>query len=381
MNFKDALLGVELVIESGAVPLIIGESGIGKTALIKELCIKKDYYSIIIDGNMLKEGEIGGLPLVEDYDINKNGSIVRGKRTVYATHVKLQEIENVINKDKNKSILLFIDEINRCEHSVQQELMNIILNREINGYKLPDRVIVAAAMNPSSKYDEYSESEYQVVDMDPAQEDRFVWIEMESDATTWLDWGMEIQDGQSRIHQDILGFIASFPEYLHAPNSKEMVKATPRSWERVSNSYRVYLNKKKEIPQKIFFNVVKGNVGAAIAQEFIGFIENNKSPLITAKEIFSSNNITDEMKKRVKDESHSRLYMTSRNALNYLNKVENRRDEIKLFSEFIQLYPPDLKIAVMRNIRESYKDTLYKEFLGEKRFIDGYFETYSEIEG
>ena len=41
--------------------------------------------------------------------------------------------------DKGRRVLLFIDEINRAEHAVQQELMNLILNREINGFSLSDQ--------------------------------------------------------------------------------------------------------------------------------------------------------------------------------------------------------------------------------------------------
>ena len=37
MNFIDTLKSVELVLETNEVPLIIGESGIGKTALAKKL--------------------------------------------------------------------------------------------------------------------------------------------------------------------------------------------------------------------------------------------------------------------------------------------------------------------------------------------------------
>ena len=37
MKFEEALMCVELVIESDAVPLLIGESGIGKTSLIRKL--------------------------------------------------------------------------------------------------------------------------------------------------------------------------------------------------------------------------------------------------------------------------------------------------------------------------------------------------------
>ncbi|MCM0648282.1 AAA family ATPase [Clostridium swellfunianum] len=375
MNFTDALSTVELVLESGAVPLLIGESGIGKTALIKKLCEKKGYYSIVIDGNMLKEGEIGGLPTVEEYSVLVDGKEVSKKRTVYAVHSKLQEIDEALRSSADRTVLLFIDEINRCEHTVQQELMNIILNREINGYRLPALVKVAAAMNPSSKYEQYSSSDYQVVDLDPAQEDRFVWIDMEADVKSWLAWGME----QGDIQEDILSFISSYPEYLHTPHSNEMVKATPRSWERVSSAYKVYLEKKTELPKRIFLNVVKGNVGGSIAQEFNHFLESNKNPLIKAEDVFSDEIIVEELAERVKKESHSRLYMAARNLLKHIKNGDNKEKDIKIFSDFLQLYPQDLKLAIMREIRESYYEDLYQEFLMQSSFIDGFFQIYNEL--
>jgi len=378
MKFNEALMCVELVIESDAVPLLIGESGIGKTALINKLGKKNNFYVINIDGNMLKEGEIGGLPTVEDYVTQIDGQAVKQKRTVYAVHTKLQEIERVLSKTPEKTLLLFIDEINRCEHSVQQELMNIILNREINGFKIPKQVKVVAAMNPSSKYDTYNHTDYQVIDMDPAQEDRFVWIELESDVKDWIEWGMGL--GGSNIHQDVLNFISSFPDYLHTPFSSEMVKATPRSWERVSNSYKVYLKKKDKIPIRVFFNVIKGNVGPAIAQEFMNFLENNKNPLISPTEIFAKRELQTEILEKIKLENHSRLYILAKNVFEYLKDIKDRRHEVSMFSELLQYYPPDLKLAIMREIKELYSDTLYMDFLLDKTFIEGYFKTYYHFE-
>lgn len=378
MKFNEALMCVELVLESDAVPLLIGESGIGKTALINKLGKKNDFYVINIDGNMLKEGEIGGLPTVEDYTMKIDGKEVKQKRTVYAVHTKLQEIERVLNKTPGKTLLLFIDEINRCEHSVQQELMNIILNREINGFKIPKQVKVVAAMNPSSKYDTFNHTDYQVIDMDPAQEDRFVWIEMESDVKDWIEWGMGSK--KSNIHQDVLNFISSFPDYLHTPFSTEMVKATPRSWERVSNSYKVYLKRKDEIPIKIFYNVIKGNVGPSIAQEFMSFLDNNKNPLISPIEIFARRELGLEIIDKIKAENHSRLYILSKNVFQYLINIKDRRHEVNIFSKLLQFYPPDLKLAIMRELKELYKDTLYIDFLEDSVFIEGYFTNNYHVE-
>lgn len=377
MNFNDALLTVNLVIKSGAVPLIIGESGIGKTSLVRELGKKEGYYVVNIDGNLLKEGEIGGLPTVEEYTTNIDGIYSNKKKTVYAVHTKLLQIEKALDENPNRRVLLFIDEINRCEHSVQQELMNIILNREINGYVLPSEVDVVAAMNPSNKYDAFVQSDYQVVDMDPAQEDRFVWIELEADAKAWMQWAM---DSEINIHEDIVRFIATFPEYLHTPYSQEAIKATPRSWERVSSAYKVYLNEKEKYPSRIFYNVVKGNVGGSIAQDFFNFLEENKHPLITPEELFDREEIDEKLIEKVKEESHSRLYLTSKNALNYLNDKQNRLKEIDIFSKFLQLYPADLKMGIMQEIKFNYENTLYKEFMINEAFVNGYFSMYEQIE-
>ena len=54
MNFIDTLRSVELVLATEEVPLVVGESGIGKTALAKRLAKENKWKLIVIDGNLLK---------------------------------------------------------------------------------------------------------------------------------------------------------------------------------------------------------------------------------------------------------------------------------------------------------------------------------------
>ena len=65
MNFIDTLKSVNLVLSTGEVPLVVGESGIGKTTLAKKIAKENNWSLIVINGNLLKEGEIGGLPMIE----------------------------------------------------------------------------------------------------------------------------------------------------------------------------------------------------------------------------------------------------------------------------------------------------------------------------
>ena len=376
MNFIDTLKSVDLVLSTNEVPLVVGESGIGKTALAKKLAEENNWSLVVIDGNLLKEGEIGGLPTIESYTTtNSNGEKIEKKITVYAVHNKLREIDEEIAK--GKSVLLFIDEINRCEHTVQQELMNLILNREINGYKLHYDVKILAAMNPSSKYG--SDFDYQVVDMDAAQENRFVWLNMEPDYNQWLNWAMD-----AGIEQKVIEFISTFPEYLHRINEDD-VRATPRSYERVSKSYKMYKENKDSIPRNVFLNVIKGNVGKVIAEEFISFVESDCSPLISYEDVLSCEALSSSVIEKVKSESHTRLYLSAMNILktlesNFKNDDNISENNINRFIEFLKLYPVDLMVGIMKDIKSNYIN-VYNKAIENEEFVELYFESYSMIRG
>lgn len=374
MNYTDTLKSVDLVLATGEVPLVIGESGIGKTALAKELAKKNNWSLVVINGNLLKEGEIGGLPTVESYVVLDGG---KKKTTVYAVHHKLREIDE--ETAQGKTVLLFIDEINRCEHAVQQELMNLILNREINGYNLPEGVKILAAMNPSSKYG--TDFDYQVVDMDAAQENRFVWLTMEPDYNQWVDWAIG-----AGIEPKVIEFISTFPEYLHKINEDDL-RATPRSYERISKIYSIYKENKDTFPHSVFLNVVKGNVGRVIAQEFISFVESEHKPLISYEDVFESR-FDESLSERIKEESHTRLYLSARNILQTLEKeIENIHEDgnialtgntVTRLVTFLKLYPTDLMIAIMKDIRNYYPN-IYKQAIENEGFVNSYFEAYSSI--
>ncbi len=357
MKFTEVLDTIKLVIESREVPLVIGESGIGKTALAHRVAKEYNYHLVTIDANLLKEGEIGGLP-----------TVINGF-TVYATHHKLAEISEAVKK--GEEVLLFIDELNRCDHAVQQELMNLILNREINGYKLDKGVNIIAAMNPSNRYEGFYESEYQVVDMDPAQEDRFVWLQMESDIKEWIKWGMN----NGNIHPDIIEFISTFPEYLHTPSSRESLKATPRSWERISKAYKLYKAKGSKYSINTLLNVVRGNVGESISTDFANYISNIKKPLISMEDLFAHEVLPVELRDDLLNESHSRLYILAKNCLNYLG--DNMKDSsIELFSNLLMVYPRDLRLGIMKEIKKDYPKDLYERLLDCDGFIDAFFNIY-----
>ena len=360
MNYSEVLSTIELIIESKNVPLIIGESGIGKTSLARELAFNRNSELITIDANLLKEGEIGGLPIVKD------------GVTIYATHHKLSEINRILNKDNNQRVILFIDELNRCDHAVSQELMNLILNREINGYRLDDRVDVIAAMNPSNRDSGFEDSEYEVVDMDPAQQDRFVWVELDSDFKEWIKWGMS---KRGNINNVVIEFLSSFPQYLHQPYNRESIKPTPRSWERISKAYDIYEKNKERYSLDTFINVVKGNVGISIANDFANFLVHLDKPLIKVEEIFENEILSADIKDRINKENHSRLYILAKNSLKYLEDNKSEKNA-ELFGQLLDCYPKDLRLGIMKEVKKDCKETVYEILLDNDMFLDAFFNIF-----
>ena len=363
MNFIDTMASVELVLAANQVPLLVGETGIGKTSLAARVATVHDWELVTIDGNLLKEGEIGGLPTVESVtQKDGRGNTHYVKTTVYAVHHTLEHVAQAV--DKGRQVLLFIDEINRAEHAVQQELMNLILNREINGFSLSDQVRIIAAMNPEDSFD------YQTIDMDPAQQNRFVWLYMNADYMQWIDWAIG-----AGIEEKVIEFISSYPEYLNQRHEDD-IDATPRSFERVSGLYTIYKNQEGSVYSRdVFMNVIRGNVGKLIAEAFVNFIESDQEPLITFDDVLAAvqkPGAIMSMAEQVKSESPTRLYVAAKNMLHRLNRNSNV-EEVHHFIEFLTLYPGDLRVAVMKDLRNTY-ERVFAYAIEDDLFLDTFFD-------
>lgn len=47
-----------------------------------------------------------------------------------------------------------------------------------------------------------------------------------------------------------------------------------------------------------------------------------------------------------------------------------------LFSEFLNLYPRDLRLGIMKEIKRDYKDKLYEELLDNDEFLEAFFNIF-----
>ena len=66
-----------------------------------------------------------------------------------------------------------------------------------------------------------------------------------------------------------------------------------------------------------------------------------------------------------------------------LNIENNERESdyyINRFMEFLKLYPVDLMVGIMKDIKSSYVK-VYKKAIENEKFVELYFESYNLIRG
>jgi len=152
-----------------------------------------------------------------------------------------------------ENAILFLDEINAAAQSVQAAAYQLILNRRVGEYKLPDGVSIVAAGNRET-------DKAVTFRMPSALANRFVHFEMRENFDDWQDWAIK-----HRVSADVLGFLTAFPNYLFDFNPRTSGKAfaTPRSWtftgELLDDNLSDSLNQA----------MVAGTVGLGLAGEFM----------------------------------------------------------------------------------------------------------------
>ena len=96
--------------------------------------------------------------------------------------------------DPKSNAIVFLDELNSAAPAVQAAAYQLILNRRVGQYHLPEGVSIVAAGN--------RESDKGVTYRMPAPlANRFVHVELRVDFEDWLQWATN-----QHIHADVVGY-------------------------------------------------------------------------------------------------------------------------------------------------------------------------------
>jgi len=249
-------------------PLFIaGPPGIGKSDIVAEVARSQKRPLIDIRLPLLEATDIRGIPHLAEVTIrDAEGNVVKNEHNVPLTE-KIFKWSNPTDlpTDPNSRALVFFDEMSAAPPSVQAATYQIILNRRIGSYQLPDNVVMIAAGNRvKDKGVAYN--------MPTPLANRFIHATLAVDFDDWQEWAI-----MNRIHEHVVGYLSYQPNDLFDfdPRRESYAFATPRSWSFVSEllyepqedgSYR-----ETDLPADVLGDLIKGTVGEGPALKFLSY--------------------------------------------------------------------------------------------------------------
>lgn len=228
------------------VPLHIwGACGVGKSQIVSQVADDLGYDFLDIRAVQLDPVDLRGLP-----------------------RIAADQTEWVPPKflPKAGKGILFLDELTSAPQMTQAGCYQLVLDRRLGEYVLPDGWVVIAAGNPASERGVH-------FSMPRPLRNRFVHLDLEADLDDWCKWAIK-----ASVRSEIIAFLRFKPDLLHAADTTSDANAwpTPRSWEMASNVLSGIARRQKAAfltgASEFEAQLLDGTIGSAAASEFVAFL-------------------------------------------------------------------------------------------------------------
>lgn len=176
-----------------------GSPGIGKSDIARLAAQSIGYKLIDVRGSLLDPVDLRGLPYLA------NG-ISRWAPPIF------------LPRPEDGPTVLFLDEINRAVPTVQNALLQLVLDRRIGEYELPADCLILSACN---------DADTGVQKMSDALYSRFTHYSMIADLDDWRSWALETDSDHLSM---IVGFLSYRPALLNAYERHARAWPNPRAW-------------------------------------------------------------------------------------------------------------------------------------------------------
>lgn len=312
VSLAEAKQQIMLTITSGQTrgcPVLVGDSGTGKTQIFQQIARELDYKLIVINvanWNLMS----GGIPAIQQDDTED------GK---HFFHVR---VPDMFPRQGEKAILLF-DELNRGTPAALATFFNIYEDRRIYDYKLPNSCIVAGTMNPAT-------ASYNVtpIEHEAAVRRRVLFMYVLPNFKAWRAHakGTEfhavstVAEAKGKpCHPLILKFLDAQPSNIYDEKARDLHQsyACPSTWE--TTSEHLYLLAANDI--KLASETARiryaGSIGEQMANGLVEFIH-NKTKELNALEILTNYESQRNTVLEFKGELNGKLGQASINVLTLL---------------------------------------------------------------
>jgi MoxR-like ATPase len=228
------------------VPLHIwGACGVGKSQIVHQVADDLNYDFLDVRAVQLDPVDLRGLPRIS------------------ANQTEWVPPKFLPTSGKG---ILFLDELTAAPQMTQAGCYQLVLDRKLGEYTLPEEWVVLAAGNPASERGVH-------FSMPRPLRNRFVHLDLEPDLDDWSKWAVK-----AHVRPEIIAFLRFKPELLHDADVTADANAwpTPRSWEMAS---RVLSGIARRTNARLLsgtnefeVQLLDGTVGRAAASELVAFL-------------------------------------------------------------------------------------------------------------
>jgi len=216
--------------------LLLGAPGCGKSSVVEQWANSRGFNLVT---RMLSQTQPGDLSIP---------SIREGSKGVLHWNIA----DWLVELPKDRPTIFFFDELTSATIEVRTQIYQLLLNRQLGGYKLPDDSYIIAAGNRAS-------DNASAFELDTALADRLNIFVIEADPKQWLDWAVN-----NNIHPAVLTYINTRPDMLmDEDNFEHVCRRSARSWHKVSDILHVVND-----PEKVKI-LIQGIIGLDNTAEFI----------------------------------------------------------------------------------------------------------------
>lgn len=152
--------------------------------------------------------------------------------------------------------LLFFDELNRAAPLVQNACLQLVLDRVLGDYSMPDGWALGSAGN--------YEHDVGVQRMSDALVSRFTHLEAEVNLEDFCNYAV-----RNKFEPVVVAFVKFRPELLHKYDHKDRTRRTfpcPRTYEFLS---RILIERHRSVVE---YALIEGTIGKEAAVEFVAFL-------------------------------------------------------------------------------------------------------------
>jgi hypothetical protein len=214
-----------------------GAPGIGKTESVFQIGALIGHKVIEFRANLREPVDCRGIPVAD---------------TVHNVTRWLVPVE-LPNAERDGPTILFLDELNTASLQTQAALFQLVQERKLGDYIVPDNCIIIAAGNRVS-------DRAAAQRMPTALRNRFAHIYVTPDVDAWAKWA-----NSNNVAPEMVAFVRFRRELIHRmPNGDENAFPTPRSLTKAAE----YVHETSDLRR----DLIASHVGDDVACEIEGFL-------------------------------------------------------------------------------------------------------------